>query len=242
MNKFILGALAFFMAQSTPLRAQIGDTKAPVPQIVLTARGEVRVTPDRANIQISVQSRGLTAAATAAENANKQAAIIAGIKSLGISDEQISTSNYNVSPEQKYEPNQAPIIVGYVVTNTVNVEVRKIAMVGAVIDVALARGANLISGLSFYAANSEGARRLAIASAVATARADADAAARAAGGAVAGLIELTVMSYSPPMPRPMMMRAAVSADAMQAETPISPGQDTLTVEVMTRWRYLGPGM
>ncbi|HVT01867.1 MAG TPA: SIMPL domain-containing protein [Thermoanaerobaculia bacterium] len=227
----IIGAIA------APLSAQLDNTRTEIPQIVVTGRGEVRVTPDRANIQISVQSRAVTAAAAAADNANKQAAVIAAIRSLGINTEQISTSNFNVSPEQKYEANQAPVIIGYVVTNTVVVEIRKITMVGAVLDAALSHGANLISGLSFYASNTESARRSAISSAVASARADAEAAAKAAGGTLGGLLEINVGSYSQPIPRPMMMRGGVAAASMQADTPISPGQKTLSVEVTTRWKF-----
>ncbi len=145
-----------------------------------------------------------------------------------------------MSPEQRYETNKPPTITGYVVTNTVIVEVRKVSQVGAVLDAALGHGANLISGLSFYSSNTEAARRSAIAAAVASAHGDAEAAARAAGGTLGNLVEISLGSYSPPMPRPMMMRGAVAADAMQAETPISPGQETLSVDISARWKFI-PG-
>lgn len=237
--RLILAFSALFVLSNKPVLAQIEASYPPIPQISVTGHGEVRVTPDRANIQISVQSRAGTAAAAAAENARKQAAVISAIKALGIANDQISTSNYNVSPEQKYEPNREPVIVGYVVTNTVVVEVRKVTLVGAVIDAALSRGANLISGLSFYASNTEAARRTAIGLAVAAARADAEAAARAAGGSLGGLLEINVGSYSPPPPRPMMMRAQVAMDGAEVATPISPGQETLRVDVTTRWKFTG---
>jgi uncharacterized protein YggE len=226
-----------FMVITASASAQQSLMQPEIPQIIVSGHGELKVTPDRANVQISVQARATTAAAAAADNAKKQAAVIAAIKSLGVGDDQISTSNYNVSPEQRYEPNRDPVITGYVVTNTVTVEVRKISTVGSILDAALAHGANLISGLSFYASNTESARRTAIASAVAAARADAEAAAKAAGGSLGALLEINVGSYSPPVPRPMMVRAA-AAVSMQADTPISPGQETLSVDVSTRWRFV----
>jgi uncharacterized protein YggE len=226
-------------AYFAPLSAQLNASIPPIPQIIVNGHGEVRVTPDRANIQIGVESRAATAAAAAAENANKQASVIAAIKRLGVADDQITTSNYTVSPEQRYEANQPPVITGYIVTNTVVVEVRKIGSVGQVLDAALANGSNVISGLSFFSSNTEAARRAAIAAAVAAARADADAAARAAGGTIGGLIEMTVGSYSPPVPRPLMMSAA-SSRSMQADTPISAGLEMVSVDVTTRWRFVGP--
>jgi len=206
------------------------------PQISVSAHGEIHVSPDRATIQVSVQTRAVTAAAAANENATKQAAVIQVLRALGLGADQISTINYSVYPEQRYEPNKEPVITGYNVTNTVSVDVRKLNEVGPIIDAALKNGANMITSLQFYASNTEEARRTAIASAVQKAHLDADAAARAAGGAIGGLLEVNVGAYYPPPPRPVaMIRATVSAD--QAQTPINPGEQTLSVDVTTRWRF-----
>jgi uncharacterized protein YggE len=95
----------------------------------------------------------------------------------------------------------------------------------------------MITSLQFYASNTEAARRTAIASAIEKARADADAAARAANGTLGGLIEINISAYSPPPPRPMMMMKTAGV-AAQADTPINAGEETLTVEVGTRWKFL----
>ena len=146
--------------------------------------------------------------------------------------------NYNVYPEQKYEPNREPVVVAYNVTNTILVDVKKLSQVGPVIDAALAKGANMITSLQFYASNTEEARRTAITSAVQKAHLDAEAAARAAGGSVGGLLEVSIGAYSAPPPRPMVM-ARATADAGQIETPINAGEQTLSVDVTTRWRFIG---
>ena len=140
MRKLISFAIIAF---SSPLMAQQPATIAPIPQIAVSSRAEVKVNPDRANIQISVQTRGETAAAAAAENARKQKAVIDGLRALGIDAKDISTAGYNVYPEQRYEPNKEPVVVGYNVTNTLSVELKTISMVGQAIDVALAKGANM---------------------------------------------------------------------------------------------------
>ena len=222
-----------------PLTTHAQNSQAPstsVPQIAVTGRGEIKVSPDRATIQISVQTRGSTAAGAAAENANKQQAVLAALRALGLGNDQLSTINYNVYPEQRYEQGKEPVIVAYNVTNTILAEVRKLTQVGPVIDAALSHGANMITSLQFYASNTEVARRTAIATAIEKARADADAAAKAARGTLGTLLEISIGSYSPPPPRPMMMMAKQA----QADTPINPGEETLTVEVSTRWRFI-PG-
>jgi uncharacterized protein YggE len=225
---------------SAPLLAQQGANNAPVepiPEISVAGHGETKVAPDRATIQISVQTKAATAAAAASENATKQAAVIAAIRALGIGPDQISTTGYNVYPEQRYEPNREPTIVGYNVTNTVSVDVRKLDQIGPVIDAALSKGANMISSLQFYASNTDEARRSAIASAIQKARLDADAAARAAGGSLGSLIEINVGVQSP---RPIIMaRASMAQAADAAPTPISPGDQTVAVDVTARWRFVG---
>jgi uncharacterized protein YggE len=231
--------LALLATVYTPLTAHSQDIRGPleaIPQIAVTGRGEVKVSPDRATIQISVQTRASTAAAAAAENANKQQAVITALRALGLGTDQLSTINYNVYPEQRYEQGKEPVIIAYNVTNTILADVRKLTQVGPVIDAALAHGANMITSLQFYASNTEAARRTAIGTAIEKARADADAAAKAAHGTLGTLLEINIGSYSPPPPRPLMMMAR--KDAAQAETPINPGEETLAVEVSTRWRFL----
>jgi uncharacterized protein YggE len=225
-----------------PVTLQSQDSRAPndqIPQISVAGRGEVKVSPDRATIQISVQTRATTAAAAAAENANKQQSVITALRALGLGTDQISTINYNVYPEQRYEQGKEPVIVAYNVTNTILVDVRKLTQVGPVIDASLAHGANMITSLQFYASNTETARRSAIAMAIEKARADAEAAARAAHGSLGTLLGIDIGSYSPPPPRPMMMMSK-NAGVAQADTPINPGEETLSVEVSTRWRFI-PG-
>jgi uncharacterized protein len=228
------------LAILAPLTIHAQDSRAPndsIPQISVSGRGEIKVSPDRATIQISVQTRASTAAAAAAENANKQQSVLTALKALGLGNDQLSTINYNVYPEQRYEQGKEPVIVAYNVTNTILADVRRLNQVGPVIDAALAHGANMISSLQFYASNTETARRSAIGIAIEKARADAEAAARAARGSLGTLLGIDISAYSPPPPRPMMMMAKGVA---QADTPINPGEETLSVEVNTRWRFI-PG-
>jgi uncharacterized protein len=221
-----------------PVSAQSQDIRQPLePQIAVMGRGEVKVSPDRATIQISVQTRAATAATAAQENAKRQQEVLTALRALGLTNDQLSTVNYNVYPEQRYQEGKEPIIIAYNVTNTIVADVRRLDQVGPVIDAALAHGANMITSLQFYASNTESARRTAIASAIEKARGDAEAAARAAHGSLGTLLEISIGSYNPPPPRPLAMMRATAGVAAQADTPINPGEETLSVEVSTRWRF-----
>jgi uncharacterized protein YggE len=237
-----LRALGLMCIVSAPAWGQQGVSSAPIaPQIAVSAHGETRVSPDRATIQISVHTRATTAATAAAENATKQKAVFDALRALGLQSDQLSTINYNVYPEQRYEPNREPVIIGYNVTNTLLVDVRKLSLVGPVIDAALSKGANMITSLQFYASNTEDARHTAITAAVQKARGDAEAAARAAGGNLGGLLEITVGAYYAPPPRPMVMARDMAAGAVAQETPINPGEQTVSVDLTTRWSFVSGG-
>jgi uncharacterized protein YggE len=237
MRMRLLAAIAVILAPLSTQSQDMSAPNAPIAQIVVLGHGEVKITPDRASIQLSVQTRGATAAIASAENANKQQAVLNALRALGLGNDQLSTVNYNVYPEQRYQEGKDPVIVGYNVTNTILAEVRKPSQVGSVIDAALAHGANTVTSLQFFASNTEAARRTAIAQAIDKARADAEAAARAAHGSLGTLLEINVGAYTPAPPRPLVMFRA-AAGAAQAETPINPGEDTVSVDVSTRWRFV----
>jgi len=213
------------------------DRMHPPSQINTSANGEVRYVPDRATISLGVQTRALTAAKASADNAIKQKAVIDAIRALGIAPEQISTVNYNLNAEQVYNPqagDKAPRITGYVATNSVRVEVKKIDQVGALIDAAIAKGANEVNSLDFHSSAPDSLRRVALADAYKQAVADATVLAQAAGGQLGELIELSSGEQGGGEPPRPMYRMAAQA----APTPISVGEATMTVGVMARWRFV----
>ncbi|MBC7791678.1 MAG: SIMPL domain-containing protein [Anaerolineae bacterium] len=206
-----------------------------VPHVATSAVGEVRVVPDRATIFVGVESRAPTAAAASASNARQLRAVMEALRSLGITPAQMSTSEYSVYPEQVFEPDKGDRtarIVGYVVRNTLRVEVRQIEQIGALLDAALSKGANAINSLQFTSSNADSARREALSLAVSRAEADALAIARAGGGCLGEVIELTTQDGY----RPIFMEKSLARGAAQDATPITPGELTVTVQVTGRWK------
>jgi uncharacterized protein YggE len=213
----------------------------PPPQIVTSAQGEVRMSPDRASVSIGVQSRAATAADAAAQNARKQRAVIDAIKAKGVPAEQIGTSSFNVIPETQYdrEGKAAPRTTTYLVSNVVNVELRKIDQVGPVIDAALGAGANQINSLSFGVTAADSARRVALMAAVTKSKGDAEAMARAAGGSLGQLLELTASEMYMP-PQPMMAQMKTVSGAAES-MPIEAGQEVIRASVVARWQFVPGG-
>ena len=225
---------------SGALRAQstVPAGAATSPSLVTSGQGEAKVTPDRVSVLVNVQTRASSAAAAAATNAQRTKAVLDALGRLGLPKDQLSTEGYSAYPEMSYDRDGgAPHVTGYVVTNSVRAESKRVDQAGAIIDAALGAGANLINSLSFYASSIDEPRRQAIALAVASARADAEAMAQAAGGRLGALQELSTQGPTVP-PRPMFDVAARGKMAMAEQTPINPGQQTVNVFVTARWAFV----
>ena len=240
-SKFGAGLLASGFAAFASLAmvnsAGAQTAAAPLPQIAIQARGEVQVAPDRARVQVGVETQAKTAALAAAENSKKQTAVLAAIRALGIPSSAISTLNFSVAPVQRYDEKERKVMVdGYTVSNIVQVETDKIEQAGSIIDAALTNGSNRIAGLDFLVKDPSKARDAALTQAVEAARRQADVAARAAGGRIVDLLELSVNDFERPEPRQTMMVSRAMA-AAAAPTPISEGTSTVAVTVSTRWRF-----
>src|SRR4051812_20224093 len=238
---FVFGSAMLVSGASIAAHAQSPQSIVvpSVPALVTSGQGEARIAPDRASLLVNVQTRGLTAAAAAAENAQRTRAVLDALGKLGLPREQLGTEGFSVNPELQYDKNGgSPKVTGYVVTNTVRAETHRVEQAGAMIDAALGAGANLINSLSFYASSIDVPRREAIGAAVASARADAEAMARAAGGTLGTLLEMSTQGPTTP-PRPMYDMAMMRGKVAQAEpTPINPGLQTVSVYVTARWQFV----
>ena len=233
-------AIAAAFATASPLHAQAPAAAAapePIVQIVTNGHGQVRVTPDRATLNISVETRRPTASDASRENARLQRAVSDTLKAIGLTPDQLSTTDYSVMPEQRWnQQKQQSELIGYLVRNTIRVQVKQLDQLGKVIDAALGKGTNLVSSLDLFAANTESARRDALAKAVEQARADADVMAKAAGGSISGLLELSSDAGEPPVFQPVRMKMSAAAEG-QSDTPIGTGSQELRVRVSARWRF-----
>lgn len=234
---FVLGALVAPVL-ATQAAAQLSMPQPP-PQIVVSGRGEVQVAPDRAQVQVGMETQAKTAILASQENNRKQAAILAAIRALGIPASQIQTLNYSVMPIQRYdETAQRVVIDGYQVSNIVQVLTDKIEQAGPIIDAALTNGGNRVAGLDFLVKDRERAQETALTKAVESARRQAEVAARAAGGQIAELLELNINEYERPQPRGMMAMAKMEMADAAAPTPVNEGMATVAVSVTTRWRFM----
>lgn len=220
--------------------AQTGVVQVPnqPPYVAATGTGDTRLVPDRAMVSVAVETQGETAAKAGADNAARQTQVIDAVKAIGVAAAQIRTSGYNVFPEYAQRSDKGPRVSGYRAHNTVQIEVRDIALVGKVIDAALGAGATNIGGVNLFASSTDAARKDALQKAVAKAKTEAEAVAVAAGGSLGALLELTIDPVGNPQPMGRGMVMAAMAGAAPSPTPIETGEIVVTASVRVRWQFI----
>jgi uncharacterized protein YggE len=211
----------FLVASGAPAAAQTPQSSE-VPVVVTTGEGVIKKAPDRAWVTIAAESRGKTPAEVQKLNADAMTAVLAKLKTAGLSGDAIRTSAYELRPEFDYANNRQTLR-GYVVRNAVEARVDDLTKLGDILDMSVGAGATSVSGIRFDLKDRAAAEQSALQRAVADARAQADTAAQAAGMKVERVVRIDVRRESSmPPPRPMMaMRAEM---AQSAETPIAPGE------------------
>jgi uncharacterized protein YggE len=205
------------------------DEHAPARTISVTGRGLATAPPDMATIQTGVVTQAPTASEALAGNNRAMERVLQLLKDKGIASKDIQTSNFNVSPDYRRDPRgrTEPEIVGYRVTNQVQVRVRNLPELGGVLDALVQAGSNQISGVSFGIDDPRGLLDQARNRAVKDARSRAELYAQAAGvqvGAVISISEQTAVT-----PRPQYFARAMAEDA--SAVPVATGEQELQATV-----------
>jgi uncharacterized protein YggE len=185
------------------------------------------VKPDMAQLSIGVVTQATTADAAASQNATLTDSVIKAVQVKLGDNGTIQTQYYSISPVYA-SSNGRVTLTGYTVTNTLQVTVMNVALVGPLIDAANAAGANSISGPYFGLQNSEPEIQLALAAASKQALAHAAAIATGLGGKTGAVLSAQEGSVV----RPVVDGSTAGAGAATATaTPIQTGTVTVTAYV-----------
>ena len=133
--------LAFLAGSALPASAQ--DPRL----VTMTGYGSVQSAPDRAWITVGVEKRDPTTKVAQEQTAVATDHILQRLKSLGVPENAIRTSSFNVSQDWEFQPQGRRTLRGYVVSNQMEIKLDDIAKLSAVIDGLIDAGANIIHGV-----------------------------------------------------------------------------------------------
>lgn len=217
---------------TTPAAAEPAATREGT--IVVSGTGRIAVQPDLAELRLGVSTARPSIEVARADAAATMTAILAAIDAAGIARSDVRTALLSVQPRYDYRDGKAPTLTGYELSNVVEVTVRDLALLGDVVDGALAAGATSMDGLAFRVADPAPAEREARVAAVAAARARADVLAGATGLEIVGVADIVEgQPIGPPVPRMKAERMMMAADAA---TPVEAGTTEVVVQVTVTYR------
>lgn len=130
----------------------------PVSTITVEGRGEATAIPDVARVSFSVMENAATVDAAQTAATTKTDAALAALADLGIEEKDIKTTYYQVNPQYQYQnctvaycpPTQnPPRIVGYEVSQSIEVTIRDTEIAGEVLAALGETGVGNISGPNF---------------------------------------------------------------------------------------------
>jgi len=201
--------------------------------IMVSGEGEATVAPDMAVISLAVVRDADTASEALSANSAAMTEVLAALKAQGIAEKDLQTTDFSIQPKYKQETRtdgsyEAPVIVGYTVSNGLTVRVRDLAKLGALIDQSVKLGVNQGGGISFTnddpEATIEAARKQAVEKAAAKAKTLTD----AAGVKLGRVVEISE-NFARPMPQ--VYAAAPMAKMGDEAMPIASGENLYTVTV-----------
>ena len=159
-----LVASSFAFAFSYAVSAWVVGRTAVAPrQISVQGEGKVAVQPDITIFTAGVVRQAQRVGDAQKENTERSNAIIAFLKKQGVSEKDIKTVGYSISPQYDFgEPRplsrQPPTIVGYEVRHTFEMKVRDLGKADTLLGGVVGAGANEVGSIRFSVDDEEKAK------------------------------------------------------------------------------------
>lgn len=204
--------------------------------ISVTGTATSSVEPDLANISFGVEIQEKTAKDALTANSELMSKVIDSIKQVGITDSEISTSQFNIYPvydsyQEQGTGRYTQELVGYRVSNIINVKTEKLDSVASIIDSAVSAGVNRVDSV-FFSLSPEVYSKLKddlLEKAILNAKSKAEKALSPLDYNIIGVKEISLSEFSMPYPMPMYDMAYGAMEKSSVQTPIfSSDQDVST--------------
>jgi len=235
MAALIAAAAALMIVMVLPAAAQ-ETTPEPAPAtpstVSVSGEGIVYASPDVAYLEVGVQTVDADLGKAFGNTGEKITGVLNALKKLGIDDKDIQTNGVNVTPQNQYDNNgNLTGTSSYTVSNSVEVTIRKVDQVEAVLTSTIQAGANSINSLTFGIQDTSALEKQARAQAVAQAKDRAEQLTSALGATLGKPITITEVQPSSPVPFTMRANVAALPAAGGGGQPVSQGQLSVTVDV-----------
>lgn len=201
-------------------------------QMTVTGNGSISVEPNIAHIQLEVVTENTQLSLAQQENTNTMNQVIQALTQLGISEEDIQTTAFNIQPVYDFIDGKQ-VFRGYEVVNTITVQIKGIDQTGLVIDTAVQNGVNRISNIQFTIENEQVYYQRALSAALINASEKAQTIARTMQ---LNLDPIPIKIVEVMNKSPIVYKTFAAVEA-SITNPIEPGQVQINAVVTVQFRY-----
>lgn len=206
--------------------------------VAVSGVGEVAAEPDMAYVTLGVEARRPTMGEARAEVAKAVERVLALTRELRIDPRYVNATRLQVQPEYSWnEKDRKRVLLGYLVSRQVQVELRDLEQLGPLLERAVDAGANQVSDPMLDSTRRKALEREAMTKAVEDARLNAETLARAAGTTLGPVRTLNGSASAPPMPmyRRTMAMADMAAAPPAPEATYQPGEMKFSASVSAEY-------
>jgi uncharacterized protein YggE len=169
--------------------------------VTVNGTAEVSAEPDIAHVTLGVESRKPAMQDARADVAATVARVLQLTRDLKIDPKQVNATRVQVQPEYSWnEKDRKRVLLGYMVSRQIEVELKDLDKLGALLERAVDAGVNQVGDPQLDSSRRKELEREAMAKAVDDARSNAETLARAAGAKVGAVRNLSGSGTPPPMP------------------------------------------
>lgn len=140
----VLFMLFVFLSASTTQKI---NTAPATNTVSFGGQGKVLAKPDVAIVDFSIVTESEDSKTAQDQNSAKSKTVIDFLKKQNIDDKDIKTSSYNIFPQYRYPQFDKPEIRGYQVNQMMEVKIRDLDKVSAVLDGVVSAGVNQVNNL-----------------------------------------------------------------------------------------------
>lgn len=179
---------------------ELGEDAVSANTLTVSATGSVSVMPDVSYVTAGVMTQDEEMTTAQQNNKDIMNALFDALKTAGLTDDDLRTTNYSAYPIYDYSDGK-DVVIGYQVTNTVEMTIKDIDSVGDFLDIAAESGANTSFSISFGLLEEDEYYNEALKEAMGKTQSKADAIAEASGYEIMGIQRITEGStgYDYPM-------------------------------------------
>lgn len=228
--------IALIISTGVDIRNKIIETKN---TISVSETGEIYAKPDLALTTFSVITEAKTVAQAVSENTKKMNAVIDFVKGRGVEEKDLKTTSFNIYPRYEYQkveteiypyPPGKRVLVGYEVTQSLEVKIRDMEKIGDIIEGATEAGANQVGDLQFTIDKEDELKKEAREQAIEKAKTKAKELVSQLGVKLVRIINFSESSVVP-IPTPYFLEKAAGggAEAPQIETGENKIEVTVTI-------------